>query len=122
MKSVPDLIPCPDCAILLESGDGPHDLAWHGCTPGRKTDESSLDPPHGRELLEDLANKKSLTPEEAATGLMRGLLLQMVEDPTRVPARAIGDVVAGAARLAESGGNSSTDDTLKQWLAGEMDE
>ena len=77
MKSVPDLIPCPDCAILLESGDGPHDLAWHGCTPGRKTDEGSLDPPHGRELLEDLANKYSVIAKTSCSVLSKslGLLL-----------------------------------------------
>lgn len=113
---VPKLHPCPDCGVLLQRGKGPNKLSWHGCIPGRKDgDEEGVD---GRELLERLANKEKLTPEEAATGLMRGLLLQMVEDPTRVPARAIGDVLTGAAKLAESSTDVGEDDMLRQWLAG----
>ena len=106
---------CPDCGIMLEKGKGPNDLAWHGCIPGRKDADMDAD---GRDLLEKLANKADLTPEEAATGLMRGVLLQMVEDPTCVPAKAIGEIVTGAAKLCSVGGDGTTDTLLRQWIDG----
>ena len=111
-----ELTQCPDCGIMLEKGKGPHSLAWHGCIPGRKDGEVDVD---GRDLLETLANKADLTAEEAATGLMRGVLLQMVEDPTRVPAKAVGEIVSGAAKLCSVGGDGTTDTLLRQWIKNE---
>ena len=63
-RAIPTLKPCPDCGLNIQSGKGPHRLAFHECRARSDIDDA-------------LVNPGTLTPERVEQLLLARLLLDV---------------------------------------------
>lgn len=122
MMSIPALFPCKMCGISLEKGEGPGNLAWHGCDAGSRThvplESAEI---KGNGFLEALISKENLTIAEAGVGLMRAALMQACDG--ELPPRVYGEIFQGLAKMGTSDGGSDADSLMREWMnIGEDDE
>lgn len=116
MKAIPDLFPCPDCGVPLQAGDGPHELAWHGCDR-ELGDESAImdaDLKVRAQVSTRLVDKTPLGSAETADLLLRHLVLRVQDGAPSVSE--IAKAVSSLAELKEAEGEATEDDSLSKWL------
>lgn len=104
---------CPVCRMLLERIEGrPHGLALHHC----RDPEGDV-----MALVSAAAMKPDLTMEDAATAGVRVMLHQCMHGDA-FDARGYGEMMAGMARLKDSGADGADAAALERWFNQDAEE
>lgn len=96
VASVPAMVPCPTCAMPVQSGRGPHKLAWHDC-------EFVLARTRGPITVEDVQQLLLRRMAECAADAKPSELASI--------GKALGAIGGGGAR-----GANDDSDVLDEWL------
>ena len=116
---------CPVCGVVLQHGDGPHGLAFHGCVPAGSETEGATIEERVRRLIEQAVTDPALDPKGAAIALARATILRQFTDGPEgaaVALKALGGQKGAIGALAEmmeaEKVDGSGDNGLADWVKG----